>query len=295
MQAFRTAAIVTCQPTPRRLVTGSNMQPLRRKSVSEYRASVARLALRKMACGAVANRKFAALAAAALLVIIPASPPLDESLLGSLRASATPYRDSISAAVIPRVFITTMAGGPAYEYAQRIPDRGSAVRFEPSAFQTIEEAWSAAFFGDKQRMTEFIERSAVINGLPVEFLMRLLRQESGLNHKAISRAGAQGVAQFMPGTASERGLTDPFNPFEAIPKSAELLKEYRVRFGNLGFAAAAYNAGQQRVRDWLSGRSTLPKETREYVSKITGRSADDWRQNGEIYAAAEPWLGPLRN
>src|SRR3954466_10381688 len=144
-------------------------------------------------------------------------------------------------------------------------------------------------------LSEFIEHSALINGLPVEFLMRLLRQESGLNHKAVSRAGAQGVAQFMPGTASERGLTDPFNPFEAIPKAAELLKEYRARFGNLGFAAAAYNAGQQRVRDWLSGRSTLPKETREYVSTITGRSVDDWRQNGEIYAAAEPWLGPLRN
>ncbi|WP_335645516.1 lytic transglycosylase domain-containing protein [Methylobacterium durans] len=144
-------------------------------------------------------------------------------------------------------------------------------------------------------MSEFIEHSAVIHGLPVEFLMRLLRQESGLNHRAVSRAGAQGVAQFMPGTASERGLTDPFNPFEAIPKSAELLKEYRSRFGNLGFAAAAYNAGPQRVRDWLSGRSALPKETREYVERITGRTADDWRQGGDVYAAAAPVFGSLRN
>jgi soluble lytic murein transglycosylase-like protein len=272
------------------------MQPLQQTSESEYRARMARRALKKAAYGTVANRRVGVLLAAAALLILTAKDPLlDEALRASAVASTSAHPTINVMAAAPRIFMTTAAGGPAYEYAQRIPDQTSAVRFEPSAFQTIEEAWSAAFFGDKQRMTEFIERSAVINGLPVEFLMRLLRQESGLNHKAISRAGAQGVAQFMPGTASERGLTDPFNPFEAIPKSAELLKEYRVRFGNLGFAAAAYNAGQQRVRDWLSGRSTLPKETREYVSTITGRSVDDWRQNGEIYAAAEPWLGPLRN
>ncbi|WP_336490615.1 lytic transglycosylase domain-containing protein [Methylobacterium nigriterrae] len=295
MQAFRTAAIDTSWPTPRRLVTGSNMQPLRRKSVSEYRARVARLALRKMACGAVAKRKIATFAAAALLVVIPAGPTLDEASLVSSLASATPYLNSTTAAAIPRVFITTMAGGPAYVYAQHAPFARSEVRIEQSAFQTIEDAWSAAFFGDRQRMSEFIEHSALINGLPVEFLMRLLRRESGLNHRAVSRAGAQGVAQFMPGTASERGLADPFNPFEAIPKSAELLKEYRTRFGNLGFAAAAYNAGQQRVRDWLSGRSALPKETREYVARITGRTADDWRRSGDTYATAEPVFDPLRN
>src|ERR1700712_117644 len=116
------------------------MQPLRRKSVSEYRASVARLALRKMACGAVANRKIATLAAAALLVVIPASPPLDEALLGSSRASATPYLASVGAAVIPRVFITTMAGSPVYEYVQHALSAGSKMRLEQSAFQTIEEA-----------------------------------------------------------------------------------------------------------------------------------------------------------
>ncbi|AWN39525.1 lytic transglycosylase domain-containing protein [Methylobacterium durans] len=272
------------------------MQHLRQKSVSEYRAGIGRLVLRRAACAAVANRTVALLAAAATLIVLcPAGPPLDEPLIGSSRASASASLEAPTA-VVPRVFTATMAGGPLYDYAQHAPSAaGSSVRLERSAFQTIEDAWSAAFFGDRQRMSEFIEHSAVIHGLPVEFLMRLLRQESGLNHRAVSRAGAQGVAQFMPGTASERGLTDPFNPFEAIPKSAELLKEYRSRFGNLGFAAAAYNAGPQRVRDWLSGRSALPKETREYVERITGRTADDWRQGGDVYAAAAPVFGSLRN
>lgn len=92
----------------------------------------------------------------------------------------------------------------------------------------------------------------------------------------------------MPATAAERGLVDPFDPFEAIPKAAEFLREQRAALGSLGLAAAAYNAGPQRVRNWLTGRSSLPHEARAYVSKITGRSADEWRQGGDMLAVAEP-------
>ena len=82
----------------------------------------------------------------------------------------------------------------------------------------------------------------------------------------------------MPGTAAERGLADPFDPEQAIPKSAELLDELRRRFGNLGLAAAAYNGGPARVEAWLAGRGGLPWETRSYVSAITGRGAEDWAE-----------------
>ena len=92
---------------------------------------------------------------------------------------------------------------------------------------------------------------------------------------------AQGIAQFMPRTAAERGLLDPFDPVQALPKSAEFLRELADQFGNLGLAAAAYNAGPQRVRDWLSGARTLPAETRNYVLAITGLSADEWARSGK--------------
>lgn len=92
----------------------------------------------------------------------------------------------------------------------------------------------------------------------------------------LASAGAQGVAQFMPGTAAERRLADPFDPEQAIPKSAELLADLRQRFGNLGLAAAAYNGGPARVEAWLASRGTLPGETRNHVSLITGRTAEDW-------------------
>jgi hypothetical protein len=80
----------------------------------------------------------------------------------------------------------------------------------------------------------------------------------------------------MPKTAALRGLADPFDPVQAITKSAELLRDLRTQFGNLGLAAAAYNAGPARVQDWLARRRSLPKETRDYVRIVTGRSAEEW-------------------
>jgi hypothetical protein len=65
----------------------------------------------------------------------------------------------------------------------------------------------------------------------------------------------------MPATARWRGLADPFDPLEAIAQTAKLLRDLRREFGNLGLAAAAYNAGPGRVRDWLAGRRGLPRET----------------------------------
>lgn len=164
----------------------------------------------------------------------------------------------------------------------------SAAGAIPQFDGTFQDTWLNAFYGDKQRLKQFIEHTAEASGLPVDFFLRLLQQESGLDHRAVSRTGAQGVAQFMPATAAERGLIDPFDPFEAIPKAAEFLREQRAAFGSLGMAAAAYNAGPQRVRNWLAGRSSLPQETRSYVAKITGRSAEDWRQGGDMLAIAEP-------
>jgi hypothetical protein len=131
-----------------------------------------------------------------------------------------------------------------------------------------------------------IESAARANGLPLEFFARVIWQESRFQANAVgpmTRSGsrAQGIAQFMPGTASERGLLDPFNPVQALPKSAEFLSELRDQFGNLGLAAAAYNAGPRRVQEWLAGTGAMPYETRNYVSVITGSSIDDWAKAGK--------------
>ena len=72
--------------------------------------------------------------------------------------------------------------------------------------------------------------AAAQNDLPTDFFARLIWQESRFNPAAVSRAGAQGVAQFMPATANWRGLSNPFDPLEAIVHSAKLLRDLRREF-----------------------------------------------------------------
>jgi soluble lytic murein transglycosylase-like protein len=140
--------------------------------------------------------------------------------------------------------------------------------------------------GTREAMCLMIEAAARANDLPLEFFARVIWQESRFQANAvgaITRNGqrAQGIAQFMPGTASERRLLDPFDPVQALPKSAEFLNELRNQFGNLGLAAAAYNAGPRRVQDWLGGTGGMPQETRHYVIAITGTTVEEWAAAGK--------------
>jgi transglycosylase-like protein with SLT domain len=138
---------------------------------------------------------------------------------------------------------------------------------------------------DRQLICQTIADAAAANGLPFGFLARLLWTESGFRSEVTSPAGAEGVAQFMPLTAAEHGLLDPRDPLQAIRHAAQLLLELDREFGNLGLAAAAYNAGAARVVKWLQGLSPLPIETRLYVQAITGRAPEDWAAlRGNLYA-----------
>ena len=138
----------------------------------------------------------------------------------------------------------------------------------------------------EQAICRLIETSAREKNLPVGFFTRLIWRESSFQPGAISPVGAQGVAQFMPATASERGLANPFDPELAIPKSAEFLAELNRDFGNLGLAAAAYNSGASRVAAWMAGEGGLPFETRDYVEIITLHAAEDWTGAGEAATVA---------
>ena len=120
-------------------------------------------------------------------------------------------------------------------------------------------------------------RAAADSDLPVELFTRLIWQESRFDPDAVSSKGALGIAQFMPQTASGRGLTDPFEPLSALREAAGYLRELRTTFGgNLGLAVAAYNAGPGRVEAWLAGRRSLPDETHAYVRIVTGHPAQAW-------------------
>jgi hypothetical protein len=138
-----------------------------------------------------------------------------------------------------------------------------------------------------QTLCRTIDIAAIAHRLPIGFLTRLIWAESNLRTDVTSPAGAQGVAQFMPGTAADRRLANPFDPETAIPEAANFLAELAAQFGNLGLAAAAYNAGPTRVANWRAGQGALPFETQAFVLKITGHAAEEWDKGLASDAAAD--------
>jgi hypothetical protein len=95
-----------------------------------------------------------------------------------------------------------------------------------------------------------------------------LLAESGFNPFAVSPAGAQGIAQFMPGTARGYGLANPFDPAAAIDAQAHLMRDLLRQFGSVPLALAAYNAGGRRVA--ACGCVPPIAETQGYVARILG-------------------------
>jgi len=131
-----------------------------------------------------------------------------------------------------------------------------------------------------------IEHFAVANDIPPAFFARLIWRESLFRPEAVSPKGAEGIAQFMPGTARMRGLSNSFDVIEALDASAKYLGEMKAHFGNYGFAAAAYNAGENGLGRFLSSER-LPIETRDYVFAITGATIEMWRDRPPQTAAPE--------
>ena len=121
------------------------------------------------------------------------------------------------------------------------------------------------------------EQEAKANDIDPAFFARLLWRESLFDPNVVSYKGAQGIAQFMPETAKRVGLDDPFEPMSAVKASAAFLSDLRNQFGNLGLAAAAYNAGEQRVLNWQSGKGNMPLETQDYVAFVTGKDVAEWK------------------
>jgi len=121
-----------------------------------------------------------------------------------------------------------------------------------------------------------IDRDAEAAGLPVGFLARLIWQESHFDASAVSSAGAEGIAQFMPATGRLQGLANAYDPAEAIWRAASYLSVLSGKFGNLGLAAAAYNGGEGAVGRFIAGTGYLAAETLDYVTIITGVPVTTW-------------------
>ncbi|MGN6099591.1 MAG: lytic transglycosylase domain-containing protein [Devosia sp.] len=129
-----------------------------------------------------------------------------------------------------------------------------------------------------------IDRYAQLWHLPTGYFARLIWQESHFDANAVSPVGAEGIAQFMPGTGRLQGLRNPYDPAEALFRSARYLDFLRQKFGNLGLAAAAYNGGEGAAARVIAGTGYLAAETLDYVETITGVPVTQWL-SGEVSGA----------
>ena len=118
------------------------------------------------------------------------------------------------------------------------------------------------------RFAHAISRAAQRWNVGAALLAAQLYAESNFNPNARSPAGAQGIAQFMPGTAAAYGLENPFDPGAAINAQAHLMHDLLRRFGAVPLALAAYNAGPAPVA--RCGCIPPYPETRGYVARIRG-------------------------
>ena len=118
------------------------------------------------------------------------------------------------------------------------------------------------------RFREPILRAAARWNVSAGLLAAQILAESNFNPNAVSPAGAQGIAQFMPGTAASYGLDDPFDPEKAINAQAHLMSDLLRQFRSIPLALAAYNAGPGAV----AACDCVPPypETQAYVARILG-------------------------
>ncbi len=120
----------------------------------------------------------------------------------------------------------------------------------------------------ERRLRAAVAGHAARHALDPDLVRAVIRVESGWNPRAVSRKGAMGLMQLMPGTAAEYGVADPFDPDENIRAGVAYLRRLIDRFdGSTELALAAYNAGPGAVEKY---HRTVPpyRETRSYVRRI---------------------------
>jgi soluble lytic murein transglycosylase-like protein len=119
------------------------------------------------------------------------------------------------------------------------------------------------------RIDQIVEEASATYGVNPDFVRAIIHAESRFNPKAVSHVGAQGLMQLMPVTARYLGVSDPFDMRQNIFAGVKYLSNLLDRFhGDVGLAAAAYNAGPNAV----ARRGGIPpfRETRGYVKKVKG-------------------------
>ena len=146
-----------------------------------------------------------------------------------------------------------------------------------AAYPTTSSSASSESASQSGGYEGMIAQAAQRYGIDPAVLHGLIQQESGFDPNSQSSAGAAGLTQLMPGTASSLGVANPLDPSESIEGGARYLSQLMGQFGgNTTEALAAYNAGPGAVQQY--GGVTPYAETQSYVSKVLGY-AEAYRQS----------------
>ncbi len=169
---------------------------------------------------------------------------------------------------------------PAGDFASALQAATTADATTANAAPLVEQSGSAVSGGaGSSEYNPLIEQAAARYGLDPAVLHGLIQQESGFDPSAQSSAGAAGLTQLMPGTATSMGVANPLDPAESIEGGARYLSQLMSEFGgNTEDALAAYNAGPGAVQQY--GGIPPYAETQSYVSKVLG--------NAEAYRQSQP-------
>ncbi|MCI2393701.1 lytic transglycosylase domain-containing protein [Aliiroseovarius sediminis] len=179
----------------------------------------------------------------------------------------------IGGAAFAENLFTSSGGRAAFTSQTRVLDTRAAQQYSSSTRLTPNKEAAPtygipAFNGKyKGQFLPLAKAAAQRHGIPQDLFLRLVQQESGWNPRALSHAGAIGLAQLMPFTARKLGV-NPRDPAQNLEGGARYLRQQYDRFRSWRLALAAYNAGPEAVQKY----SGVPpyKETRGYVLAILG-------------------------
>jgi soluble lytic murein transglycosylase-like protein len=205
----------------------------------------------------------------ALIALLISATPVDAELVtftdGRILKAADAYLDGST------IVIELRGGGtmrvPATRVERVIADEVDDVPDPIPEFTNCPWAWDGEGLPEDipyGKQILIAARKAKINPW---LLVAVVRAESNFDPMAVSRAGAAGLTQLMPGTAADQEVTDVFDPAQNLEAGADYLRTMLDRFDSLTLALAAYNAGPSTVERY---KGVPPyRETRNYVRKIT--------------------------